>query len=126
MFVDCGGDLSGYTKNTFEVTHLIRRSFFQYLLPGRVRVYFDDAVINGRQTTGITFKIGDDNAKLEDIPRDLLLRCFDIFTFYPDEFIQNLPNKRQYQWRRGDEVKGMVTNADFLESDRDPEDYCFN
>ncbi|QRV77217.1 hypothetical protein RhiJN_05232 [Ceratobasidium sp. AG-Ba] len=117
IFLDAGGDLDDTHIDSMELTTLAHRSIFRYLLPGRIRVYFDVAIIDGDEITGITFKIGKNNAKLSDVPVGLLERCHDMFDRDPDEFVQVGVPKYLYEWRRGDKILGQVQNLDFMESD---------
>ncbi|KAG9089017.1 hypothetical protein FRC06_001739, partial [Ceratobasidium sp. 370] len=126
IFLDAGGNMGDLHKDSMTVTHLARRCIFRYLYPGRIRVYFDVGIIEDQPMVGITFKIGPDNAKMEDIPKDLLERCRDMFLDDPDLFVrqsdpERWPQGRMYQWRRGDKVMGLVENLDLMESDKQPE-----
>ncbi|KAG8738145.1 hypothetical protein FRC10_007238 [Ceratobasidium sp. 414] len=120
IYLDAGGPLGNLRRESATLTHLARRCIFEYLLPGRIRVYIDDATIGDEDAIGITYKIGPDNAKLEDIPKDLLKRCNDMFLHGPDLFLRlESPSRwedcRLYEWRRGDKVIGLLENLDLLE-----------
>ncbi|KAG9082926.1 hypothetical protein FRC06_004774, partial [Ceratobasidium sp. 370] len=119
IYFDAGGPPSDYDQDSMGLTHLARRCIFKYLLPGRIRVYLDVGVIDGKESVGITFKIGPNNANLEDIPKDLLTRCNDMFLRDPDLFVhqhnpEKWPDDRVHEWRQGDKVIGLVENLDLL------------
>ncbi|KAG8746243.1 hypothetical protein FRC10_005492 [Ceratobasidium sp. 414] len=120
IYLDAGGPLGDLRRGSATLTHLARRCIFKYLLPGRIRVYIDDATIGDKGVIGITYKIGLDNAKLEDVPKDLLKRCNDMFLHGPDLFLRLegpswWEDCRMYEWRRGDKVIGLLENLDLME-----------
>ncbi|KAG8697792.1 hypothetical protein FRC08_006321 [Ceratobasidium sp. 394] len=124
IYLDATGPLCDLDKDSLDLMHLARRCIFKYLLPGRIRVYFDLLILNDDDTMGITYKIGPTNAKLKDIPKDLLKRCNDMFLHEPDLFVRSsgpsrYEDSRVYEWRRGDQVMGIVENVDIcIESDQ--------
>ncbi|KAG9102384.1 hypothetical protein FS749_004170 [Ceratobasidium sp. UAMH 11750] len=121
VFLDAGGTFGKLHKNSMTVTHLARQSIFDYLMPGRVRVYFDAAQIDDQVITGVSFLIGPDNAEFEDIPKDLLKRCREMFADDPDKFVRYTANPewrhaRVFEWWQDGELKGLVQNLHFMES----------
>ncbi|KAG8697793.1 hypothetical protein FRC08_006322 [Ceratobasidium sp. 394] len=124
IYLDAGGPLGDLRKDSATLTHLARRCIFKYLLPGHIRVYIDNATAGDEDVTGITYKIGPDNAKLRDIPKDLLARCDDMFLHGPDLFLRLegpswWEDGQLYQWRRGDKVMGILEHLDLIESDQE-------
>ncbi|KAG8688845.1 hypothetical protein FRC08_011235 [Ceratobasidium sp. 394] len=120
IYLDAGDPLGDLRKNSMTLTHLARRFIFKCLLPGRIRVYIDIATIDDEDTFSITYKIGPDNAKLEDIPKNLLKRCGDMFLRKADLFLRlEGPSRWEdgglYKWRRGDKVMGLLENLDLIE-----------
>ncbi|KAG9076613.1 hypothetical protein FRC06_009410 [Ceratobasidium sp. 370] len=120
VFLDAGGTFGKLRRDSMTVTHLARQSIFDYLRPGHIRVYFDAAKINDDVVTGVSFLIGPDNAEFEDIPKDLLQRCRDMFADDPDKFVRHTANPewanaRVFEWWQDGEMKGLVQNLHFME-----------
>jgi hypothetical protein len=119
IYVDAGGELHNLRSTSLEASNIARRSVVDYLMPGRVRVYLDTMEANGAQTCGITFMIGPDDIRLDDIPKDMLKRCDDMFLREPDHFIRQTKPEwkgyRIYRCEREGKFIGTLENLDFLE-----------
>jgi hypothetical protein len=119
IYLEAGGELHSVPEHSVEASNIARRSVVEYLMPGRVRVYLDIMEANGTQACGITFMIGPDNVALDDIPKDLLRRCDDMFLREPDHFIrQFMPEWKEfriYACEREGKSIGTLESLDFLE-----------
>jgi hypothetical protein len=119
IYLDAGGELHSIRPNTVAASNIARRSIVEYLMPGRVRVYLDTMDSKGAAECGLTFMIGPDDIELDDIPEDLLKRCYGMFLRDPDHFIREKKPKwkgfRIYRCERDEETIGMLENLDFLE-----------
>jgi hypothetical protein len=119
IFLKAKGSLRSVDRDSFEATVTARQAIFQFLMPGRVRVYLDDFQRNdGTSNVGITFIIGPNDAEL-DIPITLSKRCERIFSRHPDHFVRLKKRKyrghRVYSCLREGQTMGLLQSLEFLE-----------
>lgn len=84
IFQDAGGTLSDAAiRQKMHAERQARRAIFNYIMPGTIRVNVN--LLD--EVGGFTFIIGPDDVEYEDIDKELLDRCEDMFLGEPDRFM---------------------------------------
>jgi hypothetical protein len=119
IYLDAGCELQSIDPESIDASRIARRCVVDYLMPGRVRVFLDIMNSEGSEECGLTFIIGPNNIKLDDIPNDLLGRCWGMFLRDPDHFIREKKPEwkgyRMYRCEREGKPIGLLENLDLLE-----------
>ncbi|CAE6428427.1 unnamed protein product [Rhizoctonia solani] len=115
LYKACDGKLGTYDPDNFDDILHARRAFFQYLMPGRVRVWY--ASLDGED--GIVFFIGKPVPDIyKAVKRDLAKRCSELFERHPNPCIV-VPNSLGLKWDLSrDKVRHRLHLLEFLQSDR--------
>ncbi|CAE6428440.1 unnamed protein product [Rhizoctonia solani] len=115
LYKACDGKVGTFDPDNFDDVLHARRAIFQYLMPGRVRVWY--VSLDGDD--GIVFFIGEPVLDIyKAVKRDLGRRCWELFEEAPDPCIL-IPNSLGLKWHLSqDGVLHRLHLLEFLQSDR--------